>query len=171
MLVGLALGLIGGALSTVAVWINQHPVSWTQWSQCVVAHTLGAFVMTPLLLHTSTLRARLKDRAWCHELALFAAAAVLACSLLYARMAPVLSIGFVLGPVLGWGALRLRLDGAVLLNLIVAFNYGARQEIVEAVRALAREASRPCLGAKTKAARKIAVCSTTMTPPVAPSRK
>jgi len=120
MVVCLALGLIGGALSTVAVWINQHPVSWTQWSQCVVAHTLGAFVMTPLLLHTSTLRARLKDRAWCRELALFAAAVVLACSLLYARMAPVLSIGFVLGPVLGWGALRLRLDGAVLLNLIVA---------------------------------------------------
>jgi PAS domain-containing protein len=120
MVVCLALGLIGGALSTVAVWINQHPVSWTQWSQCVVAHTLGAFVMTPLLLHTSTLRARLKDRAWCRELALFAAAVVGACSLLYAGMAPALSIGFILGPVLGWGALRLRLDGTVLLNLIVA---------------------------------------------------
>ena len=34
-----------------------------------------------------------------------------------------------------------------------------------------RAAKRPCLGAKRKAARKMAVCSTTMMPPVAPSRK
>jgi hypothetical protein len=35
----------------------------------------------------------------------------------------------------------------------------------------AARASSPCLGANTKASRKIRVCSTTMTPPVAPSRK
>ena len=34
-----------------------------------------------------------------------------------------------------------------------------------------RAASMPCLGAKKNAIRKIAVCSTTMMPPVAPSRK
>ena len=34
-----------------------------------------------------------------------------------------------------------------------------------------RAASMPCLGANTKAARKISVCITTMMPPVAPSRK
>ena len=34
-----------------------------------------------------------------------------------------------------------------------------------------RAASSPCFGAKTKAARKISVCATTMMPPVAPSRK
>ncbi len=52
------------------------------------------------------------------------------------------------------------------------------QELVHASTSLAilasrrrLEASMPCLGAKTKAVRKTAVCSTTMTPPVAPSRK
>ena len=43
--------------------------------------------------------------------------------------------------------------------------------VASARPARGRAASRPCFGAKTKAARKTSVCSTTMIPPVAPSRK
>ena len=47
----------------------------------------------------------------------------------------------------------------------------AESAAASACCARAFRASTPCLGAKTKARRKISVCSTTMMPPVAPSRK
>ncbi len=51
------------------------------------------------------------------------------------------------------------------------FDHGRAPSPPDACRARARAASSPCLGARTKTARKISVCRQTMIPPVAPFRK
>lgn len=115
----LTMGVTGAALGsgTVALMTHEwHPVVFFHWC---LGDTLGALIVGAFTTSAVAQLRAPRPLPWL-QLMVFGLGTCAACYLLFRDIQLALSLGFVVLPFVHWGAMRLGLTGAAVLNLIFA---------------------------------------------------